>query len=125
MKQWVTTRCRADLSKVAARYNISETFAEVLVKRGLYDWASMDGYLFDDMVSIPKASEMLGLCEAADLIEQKLSQGKKIHIVGDYDVDGVMSTYILSWIAQFRGRCQLSASTSPKRWLWDPRLYGH
>lgn len=56
MKQWVTTRCRADLSKVAARYNISETFAEVLVKRGLYDWASMDGYLFDDMVSIPKAS---------------------------------------------------------------------
>ena len=95
MKQWVTTRCRADLSKVAARYNISETFAEVLVKRGLYDWASMDGYLFDDMVSIPKASEMLGLCEAADLIEQKLSQGKKMHIVGDYDVDGVMSTYIL------------------------------
>ena len=43
MKQWVTTRCRADLSKVAARYNISETFAEVLVKRGLYDWASMEG----------------------------------------------------------------------------------
>ena len=95
MRQWVTKGCGADLGQIADRYQISKVFAEVLVKRGLFNWKDMDEYLFEDMVQIPDASEMYGLTRAAEIILQKIDAGKNIQVVGDYDVDGVMSTYIL------------------------------
>lgn len=94
MKQWVTKSCKADLKKIAERYQISEVFAEVLVKRGLYSWQEMDAYLFEDMARETEAEQMKGLVEAAMLLLTKIAEGKQIRIIGDYDVDGVMSTYI-------------------------------
>ena len=49
MKQWMIKRNPADLKKIAERYRISEIFAEILVKRGLYDWNAMDEYLYPSM----------------------------------------------------------------------------
>lgn len=95
MKQWVTKGCGADLQRIAERYHISPVLAEVLVKRGLHNWEEMDGYLFEDMLRLPQASEMYGLTEAAELLQKKLAEGKSLRVIGDYDVDGVMSTYIL------------------------------
>lgn len=95
MKQWVTKRCGADLKKIAERYRISEIFAEILVKRGLYNWDEMDQYLFEDLGQNYPADQMLGLREAADILMQKIDTGKSIRIIGDYDVDGVMASYIL------------------------------
>lgn len=95
MKQWVTKRYQADLNKIAQRYQISEILAELLVKRGLFDWDSMSTYLFPEKNAMHDALQMKGLEEAARIIEQKIQQRNKIKIIGDYDVDGVMSTYIL------------------------------
>ncbi len=33
--------------------------------------------------------------QAAELIARKLKEGKHVRIIGDYDIDGVCSTYIL------------------------------
>ena len=109
MKQWVTKGCGADLQQIADRYQISPVFAEVLVKRGLYNWKDMDEYLFEDMVQVPDASGMYGLTRAAELIQQKISEQKKIQVVGDYDVDGVMSAFILC-----RGLERLGAKVSSR-----------
>lgn len=95
MKQWVTKACHADLHKIAARYQVSEVFAEILVKRGLYCWQDMDAYLFDDLGQETEASKMWGLKDAAALLLDKIQQKQPIRIIGDYDVDGIMSTYIL------------------------------
>lgn len=95
MKQWVTKGCRADIKRIAERYRISEVFAEVLAKRGLKSWQEMDQFLFEDMGVIPSAVEMHGMKEAAEILLQKVQEQKAIRIIGDYDVDGVMSTYIL------------------------------
>ncbi|MCH5267123.1 MAG: single-stranded-DNA-specific exonuclease RecJ [Lachnospiraceae bacterium] len=109
MKLWVTKGCGADLQQIADRYHISLIFAEVLVKRGLYNWKDMDEYLFDDMMQLPAASEMYGLICAAELIWQKINEKKKIQVVGDYDVDGVMSAFILC-----RGLERLGADVSSR-----------
>lgn len=95
MKQWVTKACHADLHKIAERYQVSEVFAEILVKRGLYCWQDMDGYLFDDMGQEREADTMWGLKDAVSLLSDKIQQKRRIRIIGDYDVDGVMSTFIL------------------------------
>lgn len=95
MRRWITKKYEIDCEKIAARYGISEIMAEVLVKRGLYDWQDMDEYLFPDMDRLADASLMKDLEKAAGILEEDIRRGKGIFIVGDYDVDGVMSTYIL------------------------------
>lgn len=95
MRRWVTKKYQINCGKIAARYGISEIMAEVLVKRGLFDWRDMDDYLFPDMDRLADACLMKDLEKAAGILAENIRQGKKIFIVGDYDVDGVMSTYIL------------------------------
>ena len=94
MKQWITKACHADLHKIAERYQISEVFAEILVKRGLHSWQEMDAYLFDDMAQETDPGRMWGLTDAAALLFARIQEKRSIRIIGDYDVDGVMSTYI-------------------------------
>lgn len=95
MRRWVTKKYQIDCGKIAARYGVSEIMAEVLVKRGLFDWQDMDDYLFPDMNRLADACLMKDLVKAAGILAENIRQGKRILIVGDYDVDGVISTYIL------------------------------
>lgn len=95
MKQWMIKRNPADLKMIAARYHISEILAEVLVKRGLYDWDAMDNYLYPSMDRLHSVHDIYDMDRALDMICQKIKDGSKIEIIGDYDVDGVMSTSIL------------------------------
>ncbi len=95
MRQWVTKRYQADLQKIAERYQISDIVAEVLVKRGLFDWGAMDRYLFPDEDALYDTAQMKDMQKAVFILRQKIDEGKLIKVIGDYDVDGVMSTYIL------------------------------
>ena len=95
MKQWMYKKCNADTSAIAKRYNISEIFARVLVNRGLYSWKAMDSYLFPDMEKMYNPELMKDLKEAAEIVLDAVRNNVKIKVIGDYDVDGVMSTYIL------------------------------
>ncbi len=96
LKRWVSKRCGADLAKIASRYNITEIFAEILVKRGLYTWETMDKYLFPDIGLMYNPCLMKGVKEAGTLLSDAIKKGVKIKVIGDYDVDGVMSSYILT-----------------------------
>lgn len=95
MKQWMIKRNPADLKKIVERYHISEIFAEVLVKRGLYDWNAIDDYLYPSMEKLHTAHDIYDLDPALEIIKEKIQMHRKIQVIGDYDVDGVMSTAIL------------------------------
>lgn len=95
MKRWVTKRYQADMGKIAERYQISKALAELLVKRGLFDWESMDRFLFPKMKYLRDPYQMKDFEKAVHMLEQAVSDGKKIKVVGDYDVDGITSAYIL------------------------------
>lgn len=95
MRQWVTKRYQADLGKIASRYEISEIIADLLVKRGLFDWNAMERYLFPEEDMLYDGALMKDLQRTAGILARKIEEGKKIRIIGDYDVDGVMSAYIL------------------------------
>jgi single-stranded-DNA-specific exonuclease len=95
MKQWMLKKNPADLTKISDRYGISPILAEVLVKRGLYNWDDMDAYLYPKMDRLHPAKDMKDMEKGVEILRQKINQKKKIQIIGDYDVDGVMSTSIL------------------------------
>lgn len=95
MKQWMYKKCNADTAAVAKRYNISEIFARVLVNRGLHSWKAMDAYIFPDMEKMYRPELMKDLTKAANILVNAINDKIKIRVIGDYDVDGVMSSYIL------------------------------
>lgn len=95
MKNWLIKTCVANYGMIADRYRISEVLAELLVKRDLFDWESMDRFLFPELSELRDSSQMKDFMKAVELIEKMITEKKRIKVVGDYDADGITSAYIL------------------------------
>jgi single-stranded-DNA-specific exonuclease len=69
--------------------------ARCLVNRGLKDPEEIKTFLHPSMDDLYSPFLLKDMKKACDILHEKIESGKKIRIIGDYDVDGVMSTYIL------------------------------
>jgi single-stranded-DNA-specific exonuclease len=72
---------------------VSETLAQVLVRRGLVDIKRARAFLAADEEHSPAAFDGIG--EALGAILAQVRTGGRITVHGDYDVDGVCSTAVL------------------------------
>lgn len=95
MKQWIQKKYDADLKILSDQYNITEIFADILIKRGLHSWEEINEYFYPTLDKMHSPAKMKDLERAAEILHQKIRAGEKIGIIGDYDVDGIMSTVIL------------------------------
>lgn len=55
----------------------------------------MERYLFGTLNDLHEPRMMKDIELAAGILKEKIEQGKQIRILGDYDIDGVQSVYIL------------------------------
>ena len=92
---WMLQTKRADFNGLAMRLGVSPVAVRIMRNRGLLDESEMRKYLYGTLDDLYDPRQMKGLETAAGIIEKKLIEGKKIRIIGDYDIDGVCSTYIL------------------------------
>lgn len=77
------------------RLGVSPVAVRVMRNRGLTEEAEMRKYLYGTLDDLYDPRLMKGMEQAAELIARKLKEGKHVRIIGDYDIDGVCSTYIL------------------------------
>ena len=73
-----------------------DLLTEVLKARGLVDAADREGYLGAVMANFDPPDHLPGVSEAAERILRALAENERIAIYGDYDVDGITSTAILT-----------------------------
>ena len=92
---WMLQTKRADFNGLAMRLGVSPVAVRIMRNRGLLDEREMRKYLYGSLDDLYDPRQMKGMETAAGIIEKKLIEGKKIRIIGDYDIDGVCSTYIL------------------------------
>ena len=92
---WMLQTKRADFNGLAMRLGVSPVAVRIMRNRGLLDEREMRKYLYGTLHDLYDPRQMKGMETAAGIIEKKLIEGKKIRIIGDYDIDGVCSTYIL------------------------------
>lgn len=92
---WMVQTKRADFSGLAMRLGVSLVAVRVMRNRGLTEEAEMRKYLYGTLDDLYDPRLMKGMEQAAELIARKLKEGKHVRIIGDYDIDGVCSTYIL------------------------------
>ncbi|MEO8648520.1 MAG: single-stranded-DNA-specific exonuclease RecJ [Acidobacteriota bacterium] len=80
---------------LAAELNVSKLAAALLIARGFETPEKASQFINPSQQHIHDPSLLLGMTEAADRIEKAISDGEKILIWGDYDVDGTTGTVLL------------------------------
>ncbi len=108
MEKWVVTAKRADFYAIAERFHIDPVTARVIRNRDIVGDDAIAEYLYGDLSSLRDPLELKDMDLARDILLRKIREGKKIRIIGDYDIDGVMSSYILkTGIARLGGRADI------------------
>ena len=86
---------KADFTQIIEKCNISEVLSRCLVNRGLTNPDQIDSFLHPSLDKLYDPFLLKDMEKACDILGDKIRTGKRIRIIGDYDVDGVISTYIL------------------------------
>ncbi|OLS01673.1 single-stranded-DNA-specific exonuclease RecJ [Tissierella creatinophila] len=95
MEKWFVRNKNIDYNEIAKKNGISQIVSKILVNREIFLKDSIENFLNGDLNHLHSPIIMNDIEKAGKLIKMYISQNKRIRIVGDYDVDGVMSTYIL------------------------------
>ena len=92
---WMLQTKRANFDGIARQFGIDPVTARVIRNRGIEGRENVERYLYGDLDSLYSPWLLKDMRPAVDILKRKLKEGQKIRIVGDYDIDGVCSTYIL------------------------------
>lgn len=92
---WRVYAKRADFKGIAGKYGIDQVIARIIRNRDICGDAAIDMYLNGDINDMHNPESMKDAVLSVDIITQKIKDKCKIRIVGDYDIDGICSIYIL------------------------------
>ena len=95
MAKWLVYNKRADFKAIGEKYHIDPVVARILVNRDVGDDASIAAYLHPSKKDFGDAGLLQDMDKAIALLQKAIQQNTKIRIIGDYDIDGIQSTYIL------------------------------
>ena len=94
-EKWVVSAKGADFKAIGEHFGIDPVIARIMRNRGLTDLEEMEHYLHGDEKDLIDPHLLKDVDLAAEIILKKAKEQKKIRIIGDYDIDGIQSTYIL------------------------------
>ena len=100
--EWFLYTKRGDFDGIAKKYNISPLLAKIIVNRGIAE-DSIGNYLGALKCKLNNAHDFKDIDKAAAFIKEYIEGGKKIRVVGDYDIDGICSTYVLISALRYLG----------------------
>lgn len=104
MSKWMLNRRGADFKGMARQLGVDPVLVMLMVNRGLSSLEEMREYL-NPSLAFPDPHLLQDVDLACELLMYAIDEGTKIRVIGDYDVDGIMSTYILvSAIAECGGQ---------------------
>ena len=95
MEKWVVTAKRADFQAIGEKFHIDPVIARLIRNRDVTDESKIREYLTGTIEDLPSPWLMKDMRKAVDILKEKISAQAKIRIIGDYDIDGVTSTYVL------------------------------
>ena len=94
MKKWFVLNKPVDYISLSKETGLNPVVVKTLINRGIDTKEKIDNF-FKESTAMHSPYQLKDIEKARDIILDKIAKGKKIRIVGDYDVDGITSTYIL------------------------------
>lgn len=104
MKRWVTAKPNLETVRSLARScGFTPLAAAALCARGIDTPEAARAFLETDPAKLHDPMLLPDMAKARDTIRQAIEQGKKIAVFGDYDVDGVTSTCVMTRVLRSLG----------------------
>lgn len=95
MEKWMIYSKKADFQKIAEEFGIDPVIARLIRNRDVQDMEDIRSYLHGTLKELPSPWKMKDIDKAVEILKKKITQKKRIRIIGDYDIDGVTATCIL------------------------------
>lgn len=95
MEKWFVINKGADFEKLGKEFGISPVTARLIRNREVIGEAAFERYLYGSLKDLYDPHLLKDADRLTDILKVKIEEQKPIRIIGDYDIDGVMSTYIL------------------------------
>ena len=95
MAKWFMAAKKADFNNIAQQFHIDPVIARIMRNRDLVTEEEMQLFLQGTLEDLHEPRQLKDVEKAVRILNEKIKTGKKIRIIGDYDVDGICSTYIL------------------------------
>lgn len=96
MEKWYVAAKRADFNKWAEEFGISPVLARILRNRELTEEAEIRKFLWGALQDCYSPWLLKDMDRAVELIQEAVAEGCHIRVIGDYDVDGICASYILT-----------------------------
>lgn len=95
MEKWVVSAKRADFQEISRKFGVDPVIARLIRNREQITDEEIERYLHGRLSDLHSWRLLKGIGELLEILKGKIDQKKKIRIIGDYDIDGICSTYIL------------------------------
>lgn len=95
MEKWFVYGKKADFEGIGKKFQIDPVIARIIRNREIVEEEEISRYLKGGLDNLYNPHLMKDIDRAADILLQKRQESKKIRVIGDYDIDGVNSLYIL------------------------------
>ena len=95
MKKWFVSAKKADFNEIGKKFHITPMTARIIRNRDVVGDEQIRKYLQGTVEDLYSPWELFGMKEGIALLQQAIAFQEKIRVIGDYDIDGVCSTYIL------------------------------
>lgn len=95
MENWVLLRKGANFQHISEKFHISPRVASLIRNRDVIGDDAIEKYLNGTIADLYDGMLMKDMDKAVAVLGEKIKENAKIRIIGDYDIDGIQSTYIL------------------------------
>ncbi|MBE5822539.1 MAG: single-stranded-DNA-specific exonuclease RecJ [Butyrivibrio sp.] len=95
MSKWMVSMKKSDFQTTAEKFGIRDITARLLTNRGITSDEDVEMYLHGNKALLHDPYELSDIQKGAAIIIDEISKNSAIRVIGDYDVDGICSTYIL------------------------------
>ena len=102
-EKWFVTTKKADFNHIAAEFGISPVLARIIRNRDIVTEEEVRYFLHGTLADLHDPHLLKGMKEGSAFLYAAIREKKQIRIIGDYDVDGICSTYVLYHALQLLG----------------------
>ena len=106
-KKWIFPPLNINLqTEISNVLRISPLLSQLLINRGLTDVRSAKAFLQSNLSLLSDPMLLPDIEKSSERIIDALSQGEKITVYGDYDVDGISATALMVQCLEYQQSCR-------------------
>lgn len=103
MEKWLVAAKKADFQEWSRKFNIDPVLARIIRNRDVIEEEEVYKFLYGTLKDCHSPWLLHGMEDATALLLEEIYNQSHIRVIGDYDVDGICSSYILTYGLQLLG----------------------